>query len=143
MRPSADTYFLRMAKLVATRSTCLSRQVGCVIVDNRRHVVATGYNGPPAGFDHCTQCNRTSSGCGLDDCYAIHAEMNALLQCPDVYSISTIYCTDSPCIHCLKLLANTSCTRIVFLQEYPHGKSKEIWEKLGREWTKADGIVST
>lgn len=138
MRPSHDQYFLALAKLVSTRGTCSRRNVGCVLVDERRHIIATGYNGVPSGFAHCidSPCPGASakSGEGLDLCEAIHAEQNALLQCANVYAIDTVYCTASPCITCLKLLLNTSCKRIVFLEEYPHSRSKELWESCGREW---------
>ena len=141
-RPSRDQYFLTMAQLVATRATCLRRAVGCVLINSRGHVLATGYNGVAAGLPHCDQFNsdlnnypfacegaHLPSGQGLDKCQAIHAEQNALLQCRDCYSIDTAYCTASPCITCVKLLMNTSCRRIVFLHEYPHGDAQDLWEK--------------
>ena len=140
MRPSQDEYFIRMAKLVSERSTCLSRQVGCILINKRKHVIATGYNGVASGFDHCTECSRKVPGTNLDSCLAIHAEQNALLQCHDVYDIDTIYCTDSPCIHCLKLLMNTGCRRIVFIREYPHNNCEDLWVSLGREWVKYETI---
>jgi dCMP deaminase len=78
------------------------------------------------------------SGQSLDQCQAIHAEQNALLQCKDVYEIDTIYVTASPCITCTKLLLNTSCRRIVYLEEYPQPDAKVMWEKAGRLWHKFD-----
>lgn len=154
MRPERDEYFLRMAKLVATRSTCLRRNVGCVLVNARGHVLATGYNGVAAGLPHCNQpifftadvvdpnleqeatpryvhaCPgaKSPSGTNLDGCEAIHGEENALLQCRNVWEIDTCYCTTAPCFSCLKKLRNTSCTRIVFIEDYPHSeKSKDLW----------------
>lgn len=76
------------------------------------------------------------SGTNLDGCEAIHAEQNALLQCPDVYEIDTAYVTASPCMTCTKLLLNTNCRRIVFLEEYPHVSARALWENAGREWIK-------
>lgn len=138
MRPDHDSYFLSLALLVSSRGTCARRKVGCVLVDERKHIIATGYNGVASGLEHCidTPCAGASapSGTGLDLCEAIHAEQNALLQCKDVYSIHTAYCTDSPCISCVKLLMNTSCQRIVFIREYPHARSKELWTMVGRIW---------
>jgi len=135
MRPTRDQYFISMAQLVATRSTCLSRQVGCVLVNARSHVVGTGYNGPASGLPHCERCSREhQSGAGLDVCPATHAETNALLQCRDVYQIETVYCTDSPCSHCIKLLLNTSAKTIIFHRQYPHELSKQLWESVGRNW---------
>ena len=111
-RQPADFYFLRMALLVSERGTCVRRKVGCILVNKKNHVLATGYNGNPSGFSHCLDnpCKgaNSTSGKDLDKCEAIHAEQNALLQCKDVYDIHTVYCTVSPCIHCVKLLLNTS-----------------------------------
>ena len=105
-RQPADFYFLRMALLVSERGTCVRRKVGCILVNKKNHVLATGYNGNPSGFMHCLDnpCKgaNSKSGKDLDKCEAIHAEQNALLQCKDVYDIDTIYCTVSPCIHCVK-----------------------------------------
>jgi dCMP deaminase len=131
-RPSRDEYFLRMAELVATRSTCARRQVGCVLVNSRNRVIGTGYNGVPMGMLHCNEHNQqcaganAPSGMSLDACNAVHAEMNALLQCRD-WEVAMCYCTASPCIHCLKALMNTSCWRIVFLEEYAHSQCKDLW----------------
>jgi dCMP deaminase len=139
MRPSTDEYFMEMARLVAKRGTCCRRKVGCVLVDNNKFVVATGYNGRPSGFPHCEGSNRCEganapSGMSLDACEAIHAEQNALLQCKDTQNVWSAYVTAFPCITCTKLLLNTSCQRIVFAEDYPHGRSKELWLEAGREF---------
>lgn len=139
MRPSRDEYFMMMAFLVATRSTCARRKVGCVLVNSRGHVVGTGYNGVAAGRPHCNEglsCEgaNAKSGTGLDSCEAIHAEQNALLQCRDVCQIAACYCTASPCITCTKLLLNTSCKRVIFGEEYPHVNARELWVTSGRDW---------
>ena len=139
-RPSRDTYFLKIAKLASERSTCMCRQVGCILVNNYNHVVATGYNGVPANFPHCTKCVRETPGADLDKCFAVHAEQNALLQAPNIHELWTAYCTDSPCITCVKLMMNTSITRIVYSREYPHPIAKELWlnpkfnKNIQREW---------
>jgi dCMP deaminase len=128
-----------MARLVSSRGACVRRKTGCVLVDRNNHVLATGYNGRATGVRNCLDlpCHgeHTISGIALDDCEAIHAEANALLQCTDVNTIVTAYCTDSPCIHCVKLLMNTSCGRIMFLEPYSHDrKSKELWFTKDRAW---------
>lgn len=138
-RPNIDSYFGVMALLVSSRGTCPRRRVGCVLVSKDARVLATGYNGVPAGFQHCTEhpCEGATyaSGLGLDKCEAIHAEQNALLRAGDVTKIDTAYCTTAPCIHCVKLLLNTNCQRIVFAEDYPHSDaSKKLWEKAGRSW---------
>ena len=139
-RPSFDEYFTNMVKTVSTRGSCARRKTGCILVDDNNQVLATGYNGPPSGFTNCTDkpCAgaEAPSGEALDKCEAIHAEQNALLQCPDVRKIRTAYCTTAPCIHCVKLLLNTNCSRIVFIDDYPHSHlSKEMWERKGT-WEK-------
>lgn len=137
-RMSVDEYFLRQAILASARGTCARRKVGCVLLNERRHVIATGYNGPASGDPHCIEspCEgaRLPSGQGLDLCEAIHAEQNALLQCADVWAIHTAYCSAAPCITCVKLLRNTSCRRIVFATPYPHYQSQSLWTRDGREW---------
>ncbi len=143
MRPSKDTYFLSMALLASSRATCSRRSVGCILTNERGHVLATGYNGVAAGCAHCIDAPcpgaNLPSGTGLDSCQAIHAEQNALLQCKNVFEIDTAYITASACVTCTKLLMNTSCKRIVFLDEYPQPDAKVLWESVGREWVKYDG----
>jgi dCMP deaminase len=151
MRPSRNEYFIRMAELVATRSTCLRRNVGCILVNRRGHVLATGYNGVATGMAHCNHESKfegeiihahvcdgafSPSGTNLDGCEAIHAEENALLQCRDVWEIDVCYCTASPCLQCIKKLMNTSCRVIVFSENYPHSRSEQLWlrSRPDREW---------
>jgi len=153
MRISRDEWAMRLAQVCAQRSTCLRRAVGCVLLNERGHVLSTGYNGVAAGMPHCNEmemnpsmmfggdasypnaCSgaKSPSGTNLDGCEAIHGEQNALLQCRDVYEIDTCYTTTAPCITCVKLLMNTSCRRIVFLEDYPHSEaSRQLWQP--REW---------
>lgn len=163
MRISRDEWAMEMAKLTATRSTCLRRHVGCVLLNCRGHVLATGFNGVAAGQPHCNEefkekwahpdkpieirvvtpyaCSgaKAPSGTNLDGCQAIHAEQNALLQCKNVYELDVCYVTASPCMTCTKLLLNTSCQKIVFLEEYPHTEAKQLWESAGRQWIKFGG----
>lgn len=153
MRPNRDEWAMELAYQTSLRSTCLRRAVGCVLLNHRGHVLATGYNGVASGLPHCNEetqylsedggksvygnaCSgaQSPSGTNLDGCQAIHAEQNALLQCRDVYEIETIYTTTSPCITCTKLLLNTGCQRIVFLQEYTHADAKKLWTQSGRRW---------
>jgi dCMP deaminase len=164
VRPTRDAWALGLAKLTAQRSTCLRRAVGCVLLNARGHVLATGYNGVAAGQPHCNEAKpdgwemvpgtllpgiclptrldhphacpgaQAPSGTALDACHAIHAEANALLQCHDVWAIETAYVTASPCVHCIKLLLNTGCSRIVFEEEYPHPEAGKLWRDAGRSW---------
>lgn len=136
-RVAADEYFLRGAEWVSSRGTCARRKVGCILVNKRGHIIGTGYNGVAAGADHCIDAGHAclgataKSGQNLEQCEAIHAEQNALLQCGDVYQIYTAYVTHSPCITCVKLLLATSCQRIVFRNAYAHDQaSRALWHKL-------------
>jgi dCMP deaminase len=135
-RINIHDYFMGIASLVSKRATCARRQGGCILVDKNNHVLATGYNGVPSGFDHCIDVPcpgaRSKSGKDLDKCEAIHAEQNALLQCSDVQTIYACYTTTRPCIHCIKLLLNTSCRVIVFKEDYPHREMViDLWQHRG------------
>jgi len=125
-RPDWDTYFMEMAVLAAKRSTCLRRQVGAVIVKNRR-VLSTGYNGVPSGVTHCsvTGCLREQlnvpSGERHELCRGLHAEQNAIIQAAyHGVSIdgSTLYCTTLPCIICAKMIINAGIRKIYYLEGY-------------------------
>src|SRR6056297_3079761 len=107
-RPSYDEYFMSMAFLAATRSTCLRRQVGAVLVKNK-HVLATGYNGPPKGMKHCdeTGCLREELGIPSGErheiCRGLHAEQNAIIQAAyhgGNIKDSVTYSTTQPCVLC-------------------------------------------
>ena len=139
-RPDWDKYFMQMAELTATRSTCLRRNVGAVIVKDK-HIVATGYNGAPRRVAHCDE-----KGGGLREklgipsgerhelCRALHAEQNAIIQAATLgVSIedSTIYITHQPCIICAKMIINAGITRIVVKDGYPDELSVEILREAG------------
>ena len=138
MRPGWDEYFLNIAKDVATRGTCAQKSVGCVLVSASHKILATGYNGPPSGRPHCTEepCPGATSkqGEGLYTCEAVHAEMNALMQCQDVQKIEICYTTVSPCFRCIGPLMNTSCKRVVFLEEHHHPQPRDLWMSRGGVW---------
>lgn len=151
VRPSKVQYFSAIALLVASRASCIRRKVGCVLIDERGFVLSTGYNGVPAGKPHCIetgQCKgaREKSGQGLELCEAIHAEQNALLQCKDTMAIHSCFVTATPCIHCLKLLMNTGCKKIYYIEPYPDRQkaamSHVIWKDsgTGRDMYIADDI---
>jgi dCMP deaminase len=137
MRPSWDDYFMEIAEVVATRSTCLRRQVGAIIVRDKR-ILATGYNGAPAGLSHCgeTGCLREKlnipSGERHELCRALHAEQNAIIQCA-VHGVTvkeaTIYSTTQPCVLCSKMLINVGIKTIVFQGPYPDKLSLQLLEE--------------
>ena len=136
-RESKNQYFLKIATLVATRATCPRRAVGCVITNQHGHIKATGYNGVPRGFAHCTTtpCGGQdgTSRDGYDSCMATHAEQNALLQCNSSFDIDTIYCTTAPCITCAKLIGNTSCKQVVYSEKHTNHAGISMLRKLGIE----------
>ena len=140
MRDPVEVTYMNMARAISKRATCARRQVGCILVDELNHVLATGFNGVATGLVHCIDepCPGVmeKSGQGLDKCQAIHAEQNALLQCADVMTIHTAYVTTSPCVTCTKLLMNTSCRRIVYGEAYSQPEAEALWAKAGGGWTR-------
>lgn len=130
-----DNRFMDMAKLVATWSSCLRRQVGAVIAKDNR-VLATGYNGAPKGVKNCLErheCLRNKlgieSGTRQEICYSVHAEQNAIAQAAKLgHSVDggTIYITHSPCSLCSRIVINAGIKRIVFLENYPDDFSLSI-----------------
>lgn len=136
MRKSWDEHFIRIAQEVASMGTCARRQVGAVLVDFNKNILATGFNGPPPKWEHCRdnpghECPgaSASSGTNLDGCLANHAEINALMHCSNIDKIHAIYTTASPCISCVKALLCTSTLRVVFIETYPHPEASELWSR--------------
>ena len=122
-----DSYCLEIADLVAKRTTCSRRAVGCVLTDSQNHIVASGYNGVPTGLTHCIDnpCEGATypSGEGLDACMAVHAEINALLQLRSDDTL-TCYVTTTPCVQCAKALCNSRVSRIVAREWYVQPQAK-------------------
>jgi dCMP deaminase len=138
-RPTWDEYFMRIAREVAERSTCLRRKVGAVLVVEKR-MLTTGYNGAPRGVAHCEEvgCMRerlnVPSGERHELCRGLHAEMNALLQAA-VYGVqvrdSVLYCTNTPCSLCAKMLINAGIHRVVAQDGYPDALADELFREAG------------
>ena len=138
-RPPWDEYFMSIAQLVAGRSTCLRRSVGAVIVKDRR-ILATGYNGAPAGLPHCeeTGCIREKlnvpHGERHELCRGIHAEQNAIIQSANYgtgISGSAIYTTHHPCSVCAKMIINAGITRVISADGYPDELASELLAQAG------------
>ena len=139
-RISWDEYFMRFAELAATRTTCLRRSVGAVIVKNK-HILATGYNGAPKKVPHCKDlggCLREKlnvpPGERHELCRALHAEQNAIIQCAmsgQNIEGATIYITHQPCIICSKMIINAGIKRIVVREGYPDNLAKQILSEAG------------
>ena len=139
-RPSWDEYFMEMAELTAKRSTCMRRNVGAVIVKDKR-AIATGYNGAPKGIRHCEDrggCLRQKlgvpSGQRHELCMALHAEQNAIIQAASMgHAIEggTIYITHQPCGICAKMIVNAGIKSNVVREGYPDDLALEILEEAG------------
>ncbi|MEJ2470291.1 MAG: cytidine/deoxycytidylate deaminase family protein [Desulfuromonadales bacterium] len=133
-RPSWHEYFMDITRLVARRSTCMRRHVGALLVKDK-NILATGYNGTPTGITHCdvTGCLREQlkvpSGERHELCRGLHAEQNAIIQAARHgvnISDSTLYCTNSPCIICTKMLINAGIRQVVYLEGYADRLSLEM-----------------
>jgi len=130
-----------IARLVARRSTCLRRKVGAVMV-KEKNILATGYNGTPSGITHCaeTGCLREQlkvpSGERHELCRGLHAEQNAIIQAARHgvnISGATLYCTNSPCIICTKMLINAGIREVIYLDGYPDMLSMDMLREAGIE----------
>ena len=138
-RISADEYFLKIASVVAERSTCLRHHMGAVAVKDK-HILTTGYNGAPAGVKDCLElgCLRDAqnipSGTRTEICRAIHAEQNVIIQAA-MHGISlegcTIYCTHTPCVLCAKMMVNARVKRVVIFTKYADDSFKELFREAG------------
>lgn len=138
-RPSWDEYFMKLANEVATRTTCMRRAVGAVIVKERR-ILATGYNGVPTGLAHCaeTGCLREQlgvpSGQKHELCRGLHAEQNAIIQAAR-YGINisgaSIYVNTQPCVVCAKMLINAGIQEIVYANPYPDELAMSLLAESG------------
>jgi dCMP deaminase len=138
-RPDIDEYFLKIASVVAERSTCRRHHVGAVAVKDK-HILATGYNGAAAGLKDCLElgCLRDEmnipSGERHEICRGIHAEQNVIVQA-GLHGVSlegsTIYCTHTPCVLCAKMLVNAKIARFVSFGQYNDDSFKELFLEAG------------
>jgi len=140
-RPSWDQYFIDITHLVATRSTCLRRQVGAILVKDR-NILATGYNGVPSGITHCSEtgCLREQmhvpSGERHELCRGLHAEQNAIIQAAR-HGVNidgaTLYCTTMPCIICTKMIINAGIKKVVYSEGYSDNLAASMIAEAGIE----------
>jgi dCMP deaminase len=134
-RPSWDQYFMTITHQVAERSTCLRAKVGAVIVRDRS-ILATGYNGAPAGLPHCLDVgcliyeSKNPDGEIELNCFrTIHAEINAITQAARngaAIREADVYVSHSPCIHCMKVLINTGIKTVYYGEPYKIHTIKEL-----------------
>jgi dCMP deaminase len=150
-RISADEYFLKIASVVAERSTCLRHHMGAVAVKDK-HILTTGFNGAPAGVKDCLElgCLRNAqnipSGTRTEICRAIHAEQNVIIQAA-LHGISldgcTIYCTHTPCVLCAKMMVNARVKKVVIFTKYADDSFKELFREAGIQVDVLDKPSST
>ena len=130
---------MSIAEMVSTRSTCLRRKVGAVLVKDKR-IISTGYNGPPTGLKHPDEvgCLREKLGIPSGErhelCRGLHAEQNAIIQAA-LHGVSTkdsvLYCTHCPCSLCVKMLINAGVSKVIYREGYPDWLAKEIAKEAG------------
>ena len=136
-RPTWEEYFMDITHLVAKRSTCLRRQVGSLLVKDKK-ILATGYNGAPSRLAHCLDvgCLREQLGIPSGErhelCRGLHAEQNAIIQAA-YHGVgiqgATLFCTNHPCIICSKMIINAGIEKIV----YDEGYADKLAEKMLKE----------
>ena len=142
-RQSWDDYFMMIAKTVSTRSTCIPRRTGAILVKDKQ-IISTGYNGAPKGIMNCMErgyCTRLEknmkSGEGIEgECYSVHAEQNAIIQAAyhgHSTKGATMYATTSPCIVCAKAIINAGIAKVYYLGEYPHPFARQLLADAGIE----------
>lgn len=140
-RPSWQQYFMRMAFLASTRSTCLRRAVGAALVRDNQ-IISTGYNGSPKNSPHCSEvgCMRAQlnvpSGERHELCRGVHAEQNAIIQAA-INGSSTknaiLYCTHQPCSICAKMIVNAEIRQVFVANAYPDELSLELFREADIE----------
>ncbi len=138
-RPDIDEYFPKIALVVAERSTCRRHHVGAVAVKDK-HILATGYNGAPAGLKDCLElgCLRDELGIPSGErheiCRGIHAEQNVIIQA-SLHGVSlegsTIYCTHTPCVLCAKMLVNAKIKHYVSFGKYNDNTFLSLFKEAG------------
>jgi dCMP deaminase len=140
-RPDSDGYFLKIASVVAERSTCRRHHVGAVAVRNK-HILATGYNGAPSGLKDCLElgCLRDERGIPSGErqelCRGIHAEQNVIIQA-SLHGVSLegsiIYATHTPCVLCAKMLVNAKIKRYISFGRYNDDAFINLFKEAGIE----------
>ncbi len=127
MRPSWDEYFINIAKVVSSRSSCLRKKVGAVIVDQFNKIKATGYNGTPHGIESCLErgfcyreANNIKSGTMYETCRSIHAEQNAIIQAGEEKSRNGtmyLYGHEFICILCKRFIIQAGIKKVVLKKD--------------------------
>lgn len=136
-RPNWDEYFARLVVDIAARSTCIRRQFGAIIVNDKKEIISTGYNGVVRGAPHCEVIGcikdemSISSGMGHGICPAVHAEQNALIQAGRQSVGCTLYVNGFPCKICARLLVNAGIKRVVVSGSYSDEEGLRVLQDAG------------
>ena len=144
-RPNWDKYFMDIAHVVKSRSNCMTRQTGAIIVKDKR-IIGTGYNGTPSGIKNCfdggcPRCTarmdgKVESGRDLDKCICCHAEENAIVHSAlhgNATKGSMIYITFTPCSQCAKMIINAGITKVVSAEPYTDPLGTQLLNDAGIE----------
>jgi len=132
-RPGWDDYYMAIARTVATRSSCIRRRVGALIVVEKA-IIATGYNGTPLGVKNCADggCPRCASdappGAGYDTCVCVHAEQNAIVLAArhgNATNGGVLYATLRPCFGCAKESIQAGLRELVYDEPYEYDAGLE------------------
>lgn len=138
-RPEWDDYFCKFAQVASTRSSCMRRQVGAIIVKDQ-DILATGYNGNPTGMKHCDEIGclrdemKVQSGTRHELCTGLHAEQNAIIQAAKHGTNikgATLYCTNTPCSICAKMIIQAEIKRVVHIDTYPDPMADKYFKEAG------------
>ena len=149
-----DQRFMQMAETVAEWSSCFqeNRHVGAVIVKDKR-IVATGYNGAPAGIKSCSErgeCLRRvrniASGTMQEVCYAVHAEQNAIIQAAKLgipLDGAVMYVTHQPCVICTRMIINSGIKKVIYKNGYPDDFALQLFSESNVEIIKFSDLENT
>jgi len=138
-----ESIYIDLLMSLAYQSTCLRRQTAALVINGKGSIIGMGFNGAPHGVEDCktrNECARSGipRGNGLDQCVAIHAEMRALADVASkgllIDSECSLWCTDSPCLNCLKLIIAFGITEVYYIREYPIAES-QAYDRIKRSVT--------
>ena len=132
-----DKRYLRMAEIWAENSYCKRRQVGCLVVKDKR-IISDGYNGTPSGFENV--CEDES---GQTKTNVLHAEANAITKVARSNNSSegaTLYVTASPCVECAKLIIQAGIRRVVYHESYRLTDGIDLLRRAGVQVDRIDDL---
>jgi dCMP deaminase len=131
-RPTWDEYFMNIVHQLKKRSTCTRRQFGAIVVNGKKEIISTGFNGVVRGAEHCEDigCIKDNlgveSGMGHGICPAVHAEQNALIQAGKEAEGATLYLNGFPCKICSRLIVNSGIKRLIMSGDYSDEEGLKI-----------------